>query len=121
MPVLAINSKDGQDLVIASNKKVVVAITSPGLAHCDGVKETIEELSKKQQDIVFVSVDHGEFPPNVGDGGNYMVPWVTMYKEGKKFGHWNFSDKFTLAERIEAFATDRPLASAEPLQKTGSG
>ncbi|KAK8917765.1 hypothetical protein VCV18_009087 [Metarhizium anisopliae] len=36
-----------------------------------------------------------------------------MYKEGKKFGHWNFSDKFTLAERIEAFATDRPLVALD--------
>lgn len=121
MPVLAINSKDGQDLVIASNKKVVVAITSPGLAHCDGVKETIEELSKKQQDIVFVSADYGEFAPRVRGAANCMVPWVIMYKEGNMIDEWNFPKKTTLADKVEAFATDQSLASAEPLQKTGSG
>ncbi|KID84348.1 Thioredoxin-like fold protein [Metarhizium guizhouense ARSEF 977] len=121
MPVLAINSKDGQDLVIASNKKVVVAITSPYLAQCNGVEKTIEELSEMYRDIVFVSADHGEFPPRVGGAANYMVPWVIMYKEGEKIDQWNFPNKITLAERIEAFATDRPLASAEPLQKTRSG
>lgn len=63
MPVLAINSKDGQDLVIASNKKVVVAITSPYLAQCNDVEKEIEELSEMYRDIVFASADHGEFHP----------------------------------------------------------
>ncbi|KID96132.1 Thioredoxin-like fold protein, partial [Metarhizium majus ARSEF 297] len=104
MPVLAINSKDGQDLVIASNKKVVVAITSPYLAQCNDVEKEIEELSEM-----------------VGGAANYMVPWVIMYKEWKKIDEWNFPNKMTIAKRVEAFATDQSLASAEPLQKTGSG
>ncbi|KAH0592974.1 hypothetical protein MHUMG1_09221 [Metarhizium humberi] len=104
MPVLAINSKDEQNLVIASNKKVVVAITSPDLAQCNDVGKTIEKLSEMYRDIVFVSADYGEFAP----------------REGNMIDEWNFPEKTTLADKVEAFATDRSLASAEPLQKTGS-
>ncbi|KAK9444914.1 Thioredoxin-like fold protein [Metarhizium brunneum] len=120
MPVLAINSKDGQDLAIASNKKVVVAITSPHLAQCNDVGKTIEKLSEMYRDIVFVSADYGEFAPRVGGAANCMVPWVIMYKEGNMIDEWNFPKKTTLADKVEAFATDQSLASAEPLPKTGS-
>ncbi|KAG8412749.1 hypothetical protein J3458_013191 [Metarhizium acridum] len=54
MPVTVINSNDQLKTFLKKNKKVVVAIASPGLAHCDGMKGEIETLSIKYPDIVFV-------------------------------------------------------------------
>ena len=100
--MLKVNNQNFEEVVLKSEKLVVVDFFATWCGPCQMLSPVLEELSKEITEATIVKVDVDEAPELAEKYGVYSIPNVVMIKDGKEVDRFvGFSSKETVEQNIK--------------------
>ena len=100
--MLKVNNQNFEEIVLKSEKLVVVDFFATWCGPCQMLSPVLEELSKEINEATIVKVDVDEAPELAEKYGVYSIPNVVMIKDGKEVDRFvGFSSKETVEQNIK--------------------
>ena len=100
--MLKVNNQNFEEIVLKSNKLVVVDFFATWCGPCQMLSPVLEELSNEIPEATIVKVDVDEAPELAEKYGVYSIPNVVMIKDGKEVDRFvGFSSKDTVKQNIK--------------------
>lgn len=100
--MLKVNNQNFEEIVLKSEKLVVVDFFATWCGPCQMLSPVLEELSKEITEATIVKVDVDEAPELAEKYGVYSIPNVVMIKDGKEVDRFvGFSSKETVEQNIK--------------------
>lgn len=100
--MLKVNNQNFEEIVLKSEKLVVVDFFATWCGPCQMLSPVLEELSKEITEATIVKVDVDEAPELAEKYGVYSIPNVVMIKDGKEVDRFvGFSSKAAVEQNIK--------------------
>ena len=100
--MLKVNNQNFEEVVLKSEKLVVVDFFATWCGPCQMLSPVLEELSKEITEATIVKVDVDEAPELAEKYGVYSIPNVVIIKDGKEVDRFvGFSSKETVEQNIK--------------------
>ena len=100
--MLKVNNQNFEEVVLKSEKLVVVDFFATWCGPCQMLSPVLEELSKEITEATIVKVDVDEAPELAEKDGVYSIPNVVIIKDGKEVDRFvGFSSKETVEQNIK--------------------
>ena len=84
MSIITGNNENFDEVVLKSDKKVLVDFNATWCGPCRMLAPLIEELSEERKDIQFVSVDCDENEDLAREYGVMSIPCLIVFENGKE-------------------------------------
>ena len=100
--MLKVNNQNFEEIVLKSEKLVVVDFFATWCGPCQMLSPVLEELSKEITEATIIKVDVDEAPELAEKYGVYSIPNVVMIKDGKEVDRFvGFSSKAAVEQNIK--------------------
>lgn len=100
--MLKVNNQNFEEVVLKSDKLVVVDFFATWCGPCQMLSPVLEEISHELSDVTIVKVDVDEAPQLAEKYGVFSIPNVVMIKDGKEIDRFvGFSSKEVVINNIK--------------------
>lgn len=100
--MLKVNNQNFEEVVLKSDKLVVVDFFATWCGPCQMLSPVLEEISHELADVTIVKVDVDEAPQLAEKYGVFSIPNVVMIKDGKEIDRFvGFSSKEVVINNIK--------------------
>ena len=82
MAIREINHADFEEVVLKSDKPVLVDFNATWCGPCRMLKPTLEELAAERPDVEIVGIDVDENRDLAEDYGVFSIPCLVLFKDG---------------------------------------
>lgn len=100
--MLKVNNQNFEEVVLKSDKLVVVDFFATWCGPCQMLSPVLEEISHELSDVTIVKVDVDEAPQLAEKYGVFSIPNVVMIKDGKEIDRFvGFNSKEVVINNIK--------------------
>ncbi|KAJ2158849.1 hypothetical protein GGF46_003468 [Coemansia sp. RSA 552] len=107
MQVISVSNQKELDEILSNHDKVAVDFNAGWCGSCKAMRPVFEGLSKKHEDVAFLSVDIDEADDLAKEYGIRSMPTFKLIDHGKVVDEIVGANKKELEDGMDSFTNDR--------------